>query len=104
MFEMKLALALSRSLSELYLSVDSQELTLWQGFHSIYGLPYDRIEACIAMSGAANCQVQGSKVSPADLMPKFQRPTTPEQERAKRQLFCAWAESHNARILKKLTR
>lgn len=98
MFEMKLALALSRSLSELYSSVDSKELTMWQAYHAIYGLPYDRLEATIAMAGAANCQVQGSKVSANDLIPKFSRPVTPQHEKLNRQLFRDWVDSHNARI------
>lgn len=95
MFELKLCLALHKSLAQLYSSVDSTELTLWQGYHALYGLPHDRLEACVAMGAAANCQVQGSKISAADLIPKFTRPVTPAHERANRQVFRDWVDSHN---------
>jgi hypothetical protein len=92
---MKLALALSRSLGELYASVDSEELTLWEGYHALYGLPQDRIEATVAMAGAAICQVQGGKVKAIDLIPQFARPTTPAIEAKHRQIFRDWVDAHN---------
>ncbi|MBP3957424.1 hypothetical protein J8F10_19430 [Gemmata sp. G18] len=72
MLEMRLCLALGyQSLKHFRECFPYDEIPLWGEYMRREGLPLQRLEAAIALSGAANCQVHGAKVSVKQLIPHF---------------------------------
>jgi len=51
--------------------MSAAEFAFWIAFRARHGYPDDRIEAGVAIAGAASCASHGAKVRAADLLPKF---------------------------------
>ena len=102
MFELRLCLALGKTLQELRDNITADELRLWHAYELTQGLPTSRLEAAVALSGAAMCQTWGAKVKPYDLIPKYKevKPLSYKQGAA---LFAAYANTHNQRCKPKTT-
>jgi len=87
---------LGKTLNELRNSVTADEIRLWHAYELTQGFPHSRIEAAIALSGAAICQTWGAKVKPCDLIPKYEE-TKPLDYKTGSKLFAAYARAHNQR-------
>lgn len=66
----KLCLALGRTLSEVS-EMSAAEFAFWTEFHARHGFPFDRLEASVAIAGAAQLRAWGSKIEPRDLLPRL---------------------------------
>ena len=70
LFAGDLCLALGCTLPAV-LAMSAAEFVFWTVYFSRRGFPTDRVEAAVAIAGAANCRAWGAKVEPADLLPRF---------------------------------
>lgn len=93
---MRLALALGMRLPDVH-DMPHDEFMLWKAYELTQGLPLTRLEATVAMSGAAQCQTWGAKVRPADLIPRFEPPRLLTYKEGA-EIFAAMAHGHNQRI------
>ncbi|VTR94086.1 unnamed protein product [Gemmata massiliana] len=94
MLEMRLCLALGySSLKHFRECFPYDEIPLWGEYIRREGLPLQRLEAAIALSGSANCQVHGAKVQPKDLIPRFGEAKTLNGKEASAALK-AWATAN----------
>lgn len=59
-----------KSIGETY-ALSSAEWAFWGEFYRKYGFPTDRVEAGVAIAGAAVCQSNGAKTQPKDLVVRF---------------------------------
>ena len=87
---------MSRTHAELVENMDFGELMAWKAYELTQGLPDNRLEACIALSGSAVCHSMGAKVKPKDLIPDY-RPTKILDWKAGSEMFAAYAKAHNNR-------
>lgn len=101
-FELRLCLALGKTLQELRRSANLEEYALWHAFELTHGLPLQRVEAAVALSGAAMCQSWGSKIKPKDLMPKYEAPQVLSYKDGA-EIFAAMAKRHNERTTRRTT-
>jgi hypothetical protein len=101
-FELRLCLALGKTLQELRDGTTAEELRLWHAYELTQGLPTGRIEAAVALAGAAACQTWGARVKPIDLIPRYED-VTPLSYRDGAAIFAAYAEAHNQRCNGKTT-
>jgi hypothetical protein len=67
-----LCLALGCTLADVH-AMPAAEFVFWRDYYLRRGFPADRIEAAVAIAGAAVCQTWGGKVEPKDLIPQFGR-------------------------------
>lgn len=54
--------------------MSAAEFAFWAEYQKHHGFPTDRVVGAVVKAGAAACQVQGGKVTPHDLLPKFGGP------------------------------
>ena len=54
--------------------MQADELEIWREYHKRFGFPIDRLLWGIALSGAAICRANGSRVEPRKLLPLFWKP------------------------------
>lgn len=67
-------------------SLSSWEIGVWGDYYARHGFAADRIEWAIAKAGAADLQSRGSRLTAADLIPRFQ-PADPSVRRARLRAF-----------------
>jgi hypothetical protein len=65
-----LCLALGLTLAEIS-AMSAAEFSFWRLYAEQRGFPVDRLEAAIALSGAAVCRANGKDIGAKDLIPKF---------------------------------
>ncbi len=70
MFAGDLCLALGCTLPTV-LAMSAAEFVFWTVYFSRRGFPADRVEAAVAIAGAANCRAWGAKVEAKELLPRF---------------------------------
>lgn len=70
-FAAKLCLALGHGSLAETLGLSAAEFAFWADHYRRHGFPADRLEAGVAISGAAVCRSNGRKVDPPDLLPRF---------------------------------
>lgn len=79
-----------KSIAETY-ALSAAEWAFWGEFYRKHGFPTDRIEAGVAIAGAAFCRTQGSKVEPKDLLVRF-------GGRSAKSVALAWAGIPGAKL------
>ena len=70
MFACRLALALGRTLAEVF-SLSAAEFAVWAAYYQAHGFPADRLEIVSAKGAAAVAQTWGGRVKAQDLLAKF---------------------------------
>lgn len=90
-----MCLALGHGSLAATLALPAAEFAFWGQFYRKYGFPTDRLEAAIALAGAAVCRSNGAKVEAKDLIPKFGR-------RSARSLAGAFAGIPGAKVERKV--
>jgi hypothetical protein len=64
----------------------------------MYGFPLTRLEATVAIAGAATCRSMGNRVNAKDLIPVFEEKAKPLSYKKGSELFAAWAHHYNSTV------
>jgi len=93
-FELRLALALGKTLSELRLFSYSDEYSLWIAFESLFGFPMQKLSDGVAITGSAFCRTMGSKIKAHELLPLYES-SKPVSFTMGLEMLNIWSSIHN---------